>query len=220
MNIDELYQNRFAGKEAEKQAIWAELCRYFQIYIPAGASILDVAGGYGEFINHIQTTGRKIAVDINPDSAKFLNSGIEFRQARADQVSDVVPQSSVDVVFVSNFFEHLNSSEELVRVLMDISKVLVPNGQLLVLQPNIKYVKEAYWDFLDHKLPITENRLAEACSLAGLECEKQILRFLPYTSCGKGHIPAFLVRWYLKLMPLSGLVFGKQSFFVFRKAAT
>jgi hypothetical protein len=31
-------------------------------------------------------------------------------------------------------------------------------GEIILIGPNIKYTGEAYWDFWDHLLPLTENR--------------------------------------------------------------
>ena len=60
-----LYRNRFPQQELErKAAIWDVLCRhYFQRFVPPGATVVDLACGYGEFINHIDA-GEKVAVDL------------------------------------------------------------------------------------------------------------------------------------------------------------
>jgi len=66
------------------------------------------------------------------------------------------------------------------------------------MQPNIKYVKGAYWDFFDHITPLTESSMCEALEMAGFRIKKVIPRFLPYTT--KSRIPQhpFLVWMYLK----------------------
>lgn len=87
----------------------------------------------------------------------------------------------------------------------------------MVLQPDIRWTGAAFWDFLDHKLPVTLPRLVEACALAGLRLERAIPRFLPYTMSGRMPSPPCLVKAYLKLLPVSGWLFGKQAFAVFRR---
>ena len=37
------------------------------------------------------------------------------------------------------------------------------------MQPNVRAVGGAFWDFVDHTLPLTEKGMAEAMRLAGLE---------------------------------------------------
>jgi hypothetical protein len=96
-------------------------------------------------------------------------------------------------------------------------KVNRGGGKLLILQPNIKYTGGAYWDFIDHKVALTEQSLIEAGELCGLKVNNCLRRFLPYTT--KSNIPQhpFFVWLYLKLLPLSGFFMGQQTFLVLEK---
>ena len=82
-----------------------------------------------------------------------------------------------------------------------------------MLQPNIRLVGARYWDFIDHKVALTENSLQEAADLAGLRSVTLIPRFLPYST--KGRLPTHpaLVRLYLRLRPAWWLL-GKQTLYV------
>lgn len=93
--------------------------------------------------------------------------------------------------------------------------ILKPGGRMIVLQPNIRLVGSAYWDFLDHKTPLTDSSLAEAAITSGFEIEHLIPRFLPYTT--KSRLPQHpaLVRAYLRV-PLAWRVMGKQTLLVAR----
>ena len=55
MDIQNIYKRRF-NKEIEfRNKMWAVLCREFlQKYIPQGATVIDIAAGYCEFINNIR----------------------------------------------------------------------------------------------------------------------------------------------------------------------
>jgi len=88
----------------------------------------------------------------------------------------------IDVVFASNFFEHLLTKRGLLRTLAEVRRVLRPGGRLLILQPNIRDAGGAYWDFFDHHLPLTERSLVEALELAGLKPIEVRRRFLSFTS--------------------------------------
>ena len=82
-----------------------------------------------------------------------------------------------------------------------------------MLQPNIRFVGQHYWDFIDHHVALTERSLVEAAELAGLRTVKLVPRFLPYTT--KGRLPSSpaLVRAYLRFPPAWWLL-GKQTLYV------
>ena len=86
-----------------------------------------------------------------------------------------------------------------------------------MLQPNIRFVGGAYWDFLDHKVALTDRSLAEAAEVAGFQVERMIPRFLPYTT--KSRLPQH-PRW---CAPISGFppawrLMGKQALMVARRS--
>jgi SAM-dependent methyltransferase len=210
VSLDALYRHRFSPEELPaKRRIWQVLCQhYFQRLIGRDdAVVLDLACGYGEFINHIRAD-RRIAVDLNPDSPSFLDSGVEFHASRADSI-DGVSSGSVDVVFTSNFFEHLPDKAALAATLLEIRRILKPGGRLIAMGPNIRYVPGAYWDFIDHHLPLSERSLCEAVVLAGLRPTKVIARFLPYSTRSSLPQGSAFVRAYL-MLPLAWRILGKQ----------
>jgi len=86
-----------------------------------------------------------------------------------------------------------------------------------VLQPNIRLVGPRYWDFIDHKVALTERSLLEAAELAGLQTVDLITRFLPYST--KGRLPSHpaLVKAYLRCPPAWWLL-GRQTLYVGERA--
>lgn len=213
-----LYRHRFTAEELPaKNRIWQVLCRhFFQPLIGSdSATVLDLACGYGEFINNIRA-GRKLAIDLNPDSPGVLAPDVEFHAVRSDQMTPVASES-VDVVFTSNFFEHLPDKTALAATLREVRRVLKPGGRLVAMGPNIRLVPGAYWDFIDHHLPLSERSLSEAMLLEDLVPERVVDRFLPYTTQSKlPKGPAF-VRAYLA-MPFAWRFLGKQFLVVARRA--
>jgi len=217
MKLDALYVARFPATNREaKDAIWQVLCRhFFQRYISANDVVLDLGPGFGEFLRHIQC-GRRIAVDIEKLSGRGFPEGTEEVLVPSDQLSSRVTLDSVDVVFCSNFFEHLPDKRTFLATLAEIRRVLRPGGRLLVLQPNIRFVGAAYWDFVDHHLPLTDRTLVEACESLNFEVVEVIPRFLPYTTRSALPQSPWLVRLYLAIRP-AWLILGRQTWAVLRK---
>lgn len=216
-NLQSLYRHRFTTEELPaKNAIWQVLCRhYFQRHVDATKDVvLDLACGYGEFINNIQAK-RKLAIDLNPDSPGAVNADVEFHATRADQLQ-VIANGTVDVVFTSNFFEHLPDKVALASVLLEVHRVLRPGGKLIAMGPNIRCVPGAYWDFIDHHIALSERSLGEALSQAGLQVVESIDRFLPYTTQSRLPQGAPIVRAYL-MLPFAWRFFGKQFLVVSAK---
>lgn len=214
--LSQLYRMRFAEAQLpRKNAIWRVICSDFlQRIVRPTDTVVDVACGYGEFINNI-VAGRKVAVDLNEDASRFLAPGITFHLAPATGFASVV-DGDADVVFTSNFLEHLPDKKTLERFLEQVMHALKPGGRYLILGPNLRYLPGAYWDFYDHHLGLTHLSLSEVLRLKGFEIEQCIDRFLPYTTQGALPTHPWLVRLYLKV-PFAWRLLGKQFFIVARK---
>jgi SAM-dependent methyltransferase len=217
MELDSVYTARFGESERRaKDAIWQVLCRhFFQRYVGRDEVVLDLGPGFGEFLRHIECRQR-IAVDIEKLSGRQFPVGTQEVLVSSERLSSQVPAASVDVVFCSNFFEHLPDKRTFVATLREIQTVLRPGGRLLVLQPNIRFTGGAYWDFVDHHLPLTDRTLVEASESVGFEVVEVIPRFLPYTTRSRLPQSPWLVRVYLAVRPAWRLL-GQQTWLVARK---
>lgn len=215
--LERLYAQRFNSDERKTKArLWkANIDGFFHRFVPAEGTVVDLGAGYCEFINQVQAA-RRIAVDVNPESARAAASGVESIQLPLERLDEGIAPASVDLAFASNVFEHLRNPESLLAVLTAVFRVLKPGGRLIVLQPNIRAVGTAFWDFFDHTLPLTEKGMVEAFGVVGFGIEEVRPRFLPYTT--KSRIPKWpiLVRVYLALPPLHW-IFGQQMLVVGRK---
>lgn len=215
----DLYTRRFSPSEYETRKItWQVLCReFFQQFIPPESTVVDVGAGEGHFLLNI-TAAKKIAVDLSAQVKELEGKGISVLMVPATELSKHL-HAQADVIFMSNFLEHLPDKRTLLAVLDDCRLALRPGGRVMILQPNIRYVKERYWDYIDHHIALTEHSLCEALDVCGYQVEKLIPRFLPYTAKSKvGHVAsgaraAQFVRWYLRF-PILWRFFGGQTFVV------
>jgi|ERR1035437_3370521 SAM-dependent methyltransferase len=206
--LDVIYGNRFDRAELYRNSVWRTLIqRWFQSHIPANSAVLDLGCGYGQFINNV-VCARKYAMDLNPVSKSKLNPEVEFFEqdcAATWNLSD----NSLDVVFSSNFFEHLLSKEDLAKTVREVFRCLRKGGRIIVMGPNIRFVGGAYWDFFDHNIALTELSVKECLETAGFHSEYLLDRFLPYTMVNAPQYPLAFLRFYLKA-PFAWKWFGKQ----------
>jgi SAM-dependent methyltransferase len=210
--LPELYDARFDEREATaKDAVWREIVRFLARYIDPGAPVMDLACDRGHFIRHV-TASERWATDIR-DMRSALPEDIRFVQSSGLDLAAVVPNGYFGTVFMSNYLEHLDSSDAVIDQLRVARQLLRPGGRVIVLQPNIRLVGPRYWDFIDHKVALTERSLLEAAELAELRTVELITRFLPYST--KGRLPADprLVRAYLAFPPAWRLM-GRQTLLV------
>jgi len=216
-DLSKIYDTRFNNTGLLKRdRVWKAICTtYFQKLIPETSSVLDMACGYGEFINNIKAK-EKYGADLNPDAPNYLNSDVVFYHTPATDLLDLIARGSLDIVFTSNFLEHLRSKEECSLVLEQVLAVLKPGGRFIIMGPNIRYCFAEYWDYYDHYLPLSHLSLAEGLGIAGFEVTEIIPQFLPYTMNNSTPAHPLLVKAYLAFPPL-WKVMGKQFLVTARK---
>ncbi|HLO50825.1 MAG TPA: methyltransferase domain-containing protein [Kamptonema sp.] len=210
--LKKLYANRFDAKQMRsKVSLWKVLIDDFlQKYVPPESSVLDIGGGYCEFINQIRAK-EKYLIDLNPDSQNFASPDVKVLNLDILTLNEQKSLTqSFDTIFISNFFEHLHNKEELIKILLFCINALNPGGSLLIIQPNFKYSFKEYYDFIDHQLPITHLSLKELLQTIGFQVDLIIPRFLPFSTKGRPASP-ILLKIYLKL-PLLWLFLGGQMF--------
>ena len=210
--LDQLYGARFDEREVSaKQVVWDEIGRYLQRFVDPSQPLLDLACDRGHFVRAIHATERW-ATDIR-DMRGSLPDDVRFVRSSGLDLASVLPTAYFGTVFLSNYLEHLDTSDAVIEQLKVARQLLAPRGRVIVLQPNIRLVGSRYWDFIDHRVALTERSLLEAAELAGLATEVLITRFLPYST--KGRLPAarWLVRAYLGFPP-AWRVMGKQTLYV------
>ena len=128
--LEKLYDQRFPTAElAQKQAIWQVLCKhFFQRFVDPAATVVDVGAGYCEFINNIRAR-HKIAVDLNPDVRRFAAADVRVMNDSCTAMGQL-ESASVDVVFMSNFLEHLPSKQLVLDTFREAHRILKDDGTI------------------------------------------------------------------------------------------
>jgi SAM-dependent methyltransferase len=213
--LQRLYEKRFAGQRQYRNSIWRILVdNYFARWIPQRAAVLDLGCGHCEFINNVRSETR-FGMDLNPDSVQQAAPGVRILSQSCSETW-ALPDNSLDVVFTSNFFEHLYTKQDLRATLLQAWRCLRPGGRIIAMGPNIRYLPGEYWDFYDHYLALTELSLGEVMTETGFTLEEQIPRFLPYTMSRGRQRPLWMLRLYLTLTFVWPLL-GKQFLVVARR---
>ncbi len=213
--LQRLYEKRFAGQRQYRNSIWRILVdSYFARWIPQRAAVLDLGCGHCEFINNVRSETR-FGMDLNPDSVQQAGPGVRILSQSCSETW-ALPDNSLDVVFTSNFFEHLYTKQDLRATLLQAWRCLRPGGRIIAMGPNIRYLPGEYWDFYDHYLALTELSLGEVMTETGFTLEEQIPRFLPYTMSRGRQRPLWMLRLYLTLTFVWPLL-GKQFLVVARR---
>jgi 2-polyprenyl-3-methyl-5-hydroxy-6-metoxy-1,4-benzoquinol methylase len=215
-DVGQIYDYRFEeANHAAKEGIWRVLGPFLQRYLGEGP-VLDLACDRGYFIRNVSASERW-ATDLRDVSA-HLPEDVRFVQGDSLDLTSALPASHFGTVFVSNFLEHLPGPDAVLEQLRVAFALVRPRGRLVVLQPNARLTGGAYWDFLDHRVALTDKSLVEAAELAGFATVEVITRFLPFTT--KSRLPQHpaAVRAYLSFRP-AWLLLGKQTLYVGEKPA-
>jgi SAM-dependent methyltransferase len=215
MNFQRIYEYRFKDIDlVKKNIVWREVAEFIFEMTGRPQVILDPAGGMCEFINNVPAA-EKWAIDLNETFlTKYANS--EVKRVIGNNLEAEVPRDYFDLVFVSNFLEHLNSQSQVGEFLQKIFEVVKPGGFIAVMGPNFKYAYREYFDFADHTVCLSETGAAEHLVGAGFDIVKLYSRFLPLSFRGGLPVSKFLVRAYLK-MPFAWRFLGKQFLIVAKK---
>jgi len=214
-HLTQIYDKRFSGHEYYRNQVWKILVKqFFSKWIRSTDHILDLGCGYGEFINNTKCEVRH-AMDLNPKTRSLMDKEIIFHEQDCSKPWKI-ESNSLDLVFTSNFFEHLPNKESLDCTVGEIKKALKPEGRLIAMGPNISVLKGKYWDFWDHHVALSDQSLCELLQIHNFTIEQSESKFLPYNMVRVKERPLFLVSLYLKF-PFLWKIFGKQFLIIAKK---
>jgi len=214
-HLTQIYDKRFSGHENYRNQVWKILVKqFFSKWIRSTDHILDLGCGYGEFINNTKCEVRH-AMDLNPKTRSLMDKEIIFHEQDCSKPWKI-ESNSLDLVFTSNFFEHLPNKESLDCTVGEIKKALKPEGRLIAMGPNISVLKGKYWDFWDHHVALSDQSLCELLQIHNFTIEQSYSKFLPYNMVRVEERPLFLVSLYLRF-PFLWKIFGKQFLTIAQK---
>ncbi len=186
--------------------VWLEIIRYIARDCPQVENLLELGPGYCDFINYFPAT-TKTCVDRNETMRQYSNPGIRFVCEEAGLISGIA-SSSLDLVFASNFLEHLGYEEHQV-LLPNIHRVLSATGHLALIQPNYRLNPDHYFDDATHRTIFSDQNISNFLDDYGFKINKLIPRFLPFSL--KSRLPKWpiLVRLYLAspIRPFAGQMY-------------
>lgn len=199
-------------KNKKRILVWKEVIRYLKNYFPKNGSVLDLGSGYCQFINNIPSR-KRFALDKYIDPREFASKDVTALFGDASLIKKKIANNSLDVVFASNFVEHLKE-DELEKYITVIFSKLKPNGNLILLQPNYRLSYKNYFDDYTHVKEWSDVGIKDYLKSKGFKVTKCIPGFLPFSMKSKLPISRFLIWCYLR-SPIKP--FAKQMLVVAKK---
>ena len=213
LDLGKVYQFRFAGiRQEKKDATWAVITRWIESRLDNPKTVLDPAAGRGEFIIASRAPERWACDLLNQRSSWPTEVTTRF----GDIYKVELPENYFDLIFVSNFLEHLATPDDVYKYLMLLRNSLKPGGKIAIMGPNFRYCANEYYDFADHLLPLTHRTIEEHLATANLQHQSTVARFLPLSFRSQRFSNPWLVKLYLAV-PIFWRLFGRQFFIVAAK---
>ncbi len=214
--VTAIYKLRWSGAgsaskdSTNRENAWdALVSQVFQELVNTEDSVLDLGSGPGFFINRILCK-KKYALDLDIENSKKMKKDVIFINEDAKNI-DKLTETKFDVVFSSNFLEHLDSPSTLLNILQKIKSTLSSReSKLILMLPNVTKTGLRFYDFIDHTLPLTDRSICEALILSGYRIIEMSPGFFPYSARSSRFLyPKFIYKMYLKI-PLKNRPFAGQ----------
>ena len=178
----------------ERRAVWREIVRYVARDLGPVEQLLELGAGYCDFVNQYPAK-RKIAFDLNPLMQPFAGPGVDWREADARRVHEL-GADSLDLVFASNFFEHLDADAGR-EVLDGCRTALKPGGRIALIQPNHRLCADHYFDDPTHVTIFDDRNVGPWLESAGFRVRRLVPGLLPFSMNSQAPKWPWLVRLYL-----------------------
>jgi len=141
---------------------------YYKMFFDGGGKVLDIGCSTGNFA--VQDKKNIIGVDLDEDQIKIAKSrglnAIKFDANKKLPFKD----NTFDKVNCRHVIEHLDDmSDNLLRFIREIRRVLKKNGKLVLITPDLRRVKFEFWHGYVHKHPFIKESLQKLAYDAGFD---------------------------------------------------
>lgn len=156
-----------------------KLCSHLisRFHIPAGAKILDVGCGRGDFLGGFKERGLDAyGLDREADAVK-IEGGASVKCCDIEKNAFPFPDNTFDVVFSKSLIEHLYNPENFIT---ECRRVLKPGGRLILMTPDWTSTMKIFFDDYTHRQPYTAAAAKDLLDIFGfLETRAEIFYQLP-----------------------------------------
>lgn len=199
------YHTAHLPEDPARAVVWKVVAEHLSVWVPPGASVLEIGAGYCDWINSVVAAAR-VAVDIWPEVVRYADAGVNALVLDASRDLSTLATAAFDVVLASNILEHFEPGVT-ASVVDDVARLLKPGGRFIVIQPNFRYAAKHYFDDYTHRSVFTDVSLPNLLRAHGFAIDRVEPRFLPYSMRGtKLPIRPWTVRAYLRspFRPMAG----------------
>jgi ubiquinone/menaquinone biosynthesis C-methylase UbiE len=183
--------------DIKRTVLWETLVNsYFQKLVHPNDTVIEIGAGYCDFINNIKAS-RKIAIDIWSELPDYANKDVECIVGDVEEVARLEDES-LDFVFASNIFEHIEA-KKLTTFIEVLRKKIKVGGSICILQPNYKLAFKEYFDDYTHVSIWTDQSLADFLASHKFNVKYVKAGFLPLSIKSKLPVIPLMIKIYLAL---------------------
>jgi len=199
----EYFLNRMSRNNARTK-VWQAVAKHIHEITGPVENVLDVGAGYCDFINNFPAP-KKWAIDYSEYALSSANPDVTIISGDVLLELENLEDHSLDLVFASNFLEHLKM-EDGIKFLKCVISKLKPDGQIILLQPNFRVSYKYYFDDFTHLTIFTEKSLESVLKFSGFAVKEIKGRYLPYSFKSRLSLFASLTYLYLRspVKPFAG----------------
>jgi SAM-dependent methyltransferase len=192
------YHDVHLQEHPARPVVWRAIAAHLDAYVPRAGSVVEIGAGHCHWINAVQTTERRVAVDVWGDLPRYVAPGVEPHVMDVRRSLRTLGERQFDVALASNVLEHFEP-DEAADVAAQVFDILRPGGRFIVIQPNFRHAWRSYFDDFTHRSIFTDVSLANMLRSQQFTIDEVRPKFLPYSMRNVSWtVPSWVVRAYLR----------------------
>lgn len=162
--LETVYNEKTRPLTIYPEQLAAHLVKRFNI--PAGAKLLDVGCGRGDFLNGFRNCGLDaLGVDHDPSGAK-VGKDVVVKYADVEKGEFPFEDSTFDVVYSKSVIEHLSDPTHFIK---ETRRILKPGGRIIVMTPDWVTTMKIFYDDHTHRQPYTVRGIKNLLDIFGFD---------------------------------------------------